>query len=70
MGHGSLRQDLKAKISLQEKNDLMIQCKLDPLTTSFVLHKNICMVEDRWTASGKQAITNHLLLKWMQRSRK
>ncbi|XP_044221048.1 zinc finger protein 292-like isoform X2 [Thunnus albacares] len=56
--------------SLQEKNDLMIQCKLDPLTTSFVLHKNICMVEDRWTASGKQAITNHLLLKWMQRSRK
>lgn len=52
------------------EEDLMIQCKLDPLTTSFVRHKNICMVEDRWTASGKQAITNHLLLKWMQRSRK
>lgn len=44
---GAYNKDLKARISLQEKYDSMVQCKRAPLATwiySLFCIKNICMV--------------------------
>lgn len=57
----------KARISLQEKYDVMVQCKYAPLTTwiySLFCIKTICMVEDQWIAFGKHVImTDRLVVK-------